>query len=167
VPAKGQKGTDFHQPSISSPSTPANTAPRTHPEPGSHQRPLPHSWPGNIRELENTLGGAALLAGGGRIEAHHLSFSHRAMPTPTSVPTSGSADSHAGPVWLEVRQQLLRLLDRDQPELLAQWEALLVETSLTRQLSAEAANRAMQKELKRPARHSTTRRAKRLGLCIS
>jgi len=101
--------------------------------PDATQRLLAHSWPGNIRELENTLTGAALLAGGGRIEAHHLSFSHRTTPTPTSAPaTTGSSDSHADPVWQEVRQQLLRLLDRDQPELLAQWEALLVETALTR-----------------------------------
>lgn len=33
---------------------------------------LRHRWPGNIRELENVIHGATLLAGGGRIEREHL-----------------------------------------------------------------------------------------------
>jgi DNA-binding NtrC family response regulator len=35
-------------------------------------RLLAHPWPGNIRELDNVLGTAAALAGGGTIEPRHL-----------------------------------------------------------------------------------------------
>ena len=97
--------------------------------PDATQRLLTHHWPGNIRELENALTGAALLAGGGRIEARHLSFNRRAAESVApATPQEGSAD----PAWQGVRQQLLQLLERDQPQLLAQWEALIVETALTR-----------------------------------
>jgi Nif-specific regulatory protein len=36
------------------------------------QRLRQHDWPGNIRELENCIESAVVLAGSGRIEPKHL-----------------------------------------------------------------------------------------------
>ncbi|WPP47062.1 sigma-54 dependent transcriptional regulator [Pseudomonas sp. AN-1] len=100
------------------------------------QRLLAHSWPGNIRELENTLLSAALLAGGPLIEGRHLQFSRRAAPAPAPTTTAGAPPNNAGaptdPLWQGIRQQLQELLDHEHPELLARWEELLVETTLAR-----------------------------------
>ncbi len=112
-----------------------------------HARPLPelsadavhrlllYNWPGNIRELENTLISAALLAGGPRLEAHHLQFSRRATsPSHTSAITSGSSTVQGSPdqLWQGIYQQLQVLLDHDHSNLLASWEKLLVKTTLSR-----------------------------------
>jgi DNA-binding NtrC family response regulator len=100
------------------------------------QRLLAHSWPGNIRELENTLLSAALLAGGPLIEGRHLQFSRRAASAPAPTTTAGAPANNAGaptdPLWQGIRQQLQELLDHEHPELLARWEELLVETTLAR-----------------------------------
>ena len=100
------------------------------------QRLLAHSWPGNIRELENTLLSAALLAGGPLIEGRHLQFSRRSASAPAPTTTAGAPANNAGaptdPLWQGIRQQLQELLDHDHPELLARWEELLVETTLAR-----------------------------------
>ncbi len=41
-----------------------------------------YPWPGNVRELENVLERAAIVAGSGRIEAHHLPADISARPLP-------------------------------------------------------------------------------------
>lgn len=71
-----------------------------------------HAWPGNIRELENVVHGAALLAGGPLIRREHLQL---------SLPSFGSTDAHEDVDLIEVlkplfhermRQQESDLLDR-------------------------------------------------------
>ena len=58
-----------------------------------------HSWPGNIRELANTLERAVLMANGPRLGAEDLQFKTRkrnATPTGTiATPTNGSAPRSA------------------------------------------------------------------------
>ena len=95
------------------------------------QRLLAHSWPGNIRELENTLLSAALLAGGPLIEGRHLQFSRRAAPALVAA-TAPGADAPTDQLWQGIRRQLQELLDHDHPGLLARWEELLIETTLAR-----------------------------------
>ncbi|MFC2972888.1 sigma-54 interaction domain-containing protein [Azotobacter bryophylli] len=94
------------------------------------QKLLAHSWPGNIRELENTLQGAALLAGGPLIEARHLQFSRRTAPLRGGAPAND--DASAEQLWQGIRQQLQELLDHPQQDLWARWEALLLQTTLSR-----------------------------------
>ncbi len=98
------------------------------------QRLLAHSWPGNIRELENALLSAALLAGGPLIEGRHLQFSRRAAPSLIAAPSSTAAASDAPPeqLWQGIQQQLQALLDHDSQALWSRWEELLLQTTLSR-----------------------------------
>ena len=56
--------------------------------PEARQRLAAHSWPGNIRELENVLHHAAILADGGTIQAHDLQL--------VSAPPIAEADPSPG-----------------------------------------------------------------------
>ena len=59
---------------------------------------LEYSWPGNIRELKNTMWRAAILADGRQIEPNHLGLSARPAMAPdsTSAPrTLEAAEQHA------------------------------------------------------------------------
>ncbi|MBV2132353.1 sigma-54 dependent transcriptional regulator [Pseudomonas sp. MAP12] len=98
--------------------------------PDAVQRLLAHNWPGNIRELENTLLSAALLAGGPLIEGSHLQFSRRAVASQGVLPASSGAP--ADQLWQGIQQQLQELLDHEHAELWSRWEALLVQTTLSR-----------------------------------
>ncbi|HYQ40204.1 MAG TPA: sigma-54 dependent transcriptional regulator [Pseudomonas sp.] len=100
--------------------------------PEAVQRLLAHNWPGNIRELENTLLSAALLAGGPLIEGRHLQFSRRAAPAPASAATSPGGATAADQLWRGIQHQLQELLDHDHPQLWARWEELLLQTTLAR-----------------------------------
>ena len=97
------------------------------------QRLLAHSWPGNIRELENALLSAALLAGGPLIEGRHLQFSRQVV---AAVPPTTSATAGVGAppeqLWQGIQQQLQALLDHDSPALWSRWEQLLLQTTLSR-----------------------------------
>ena len=62
-----------------------------------------YCWPGNLRELENALGRAAILAGaGGRIEAAHFEF--------LQIRNAASANIKSGPA-LEAEEEPLLTLD--------------------------------------------------------
>lgn len=54
--------------------------------PSAEQRLLEHSWPGNIRELENVVHHALLVARGERVEADDLRLSPQKARTKTSLP---------------------------------------------------------------------------------
>lgn len=90
--------------------------------PEAEERLLNHRWPGNIRELENVLLSATLLANGSRIEAHQLPI-HATAPIRTPEPP-------IDPVWRTIQNQLTELLERGDEGLLARWEELLLETTL-------------------------------------
>ncbi len=47
-----------------------------------------YAWPGNLRELKNTLWRAALLAEGGVIDSRHLSLPQLSVASPPAAPTS-------------------------------------------------------------------------------
>jgi Nif-specific regulatory protein len=55
---------------------------------------LAHTWPGNIREVQNAVERALIMSDGGRITAAQL-----ALPTPTTRPIDGAAStsSHVAP----------------------------------------------------------------------
>jgi Nif-specific regulatory protein len=50
------------------------------------QRLLDHTWPGNIRELENCIESAVVLAEGEWIEAHHLALPESTGGSPRDTP---------------------------------------------------------------------------------
>jgi len=47
-----------------------------------------HPWPGNIRELQNTVERLAILASGGEITADHLPEELRGSPSPSQTPAT-------------------------------------------------------------------------------
>jgi two-component system response regulator AtoC len=62
-----------------------------------------HSWPGNIRELENALERALILARGGRLAPGHFAFAAARATEPSAAePAAQEAD-------LSVKRQLRRL----------------------------------------------------------
>nr|WP_249935109.1 sigma-54 dependent transcriptional regulator [Azotobacter chroococcum] len=100
--------------------------------PGAAERLLGHSWPGNIRELENVLLSAALMAGGQLIEVRHLQLRPRSAPPASARPLTVPAEAPVDPLWQGIRKQLGELLERGDDGLLARWESLLLETTLQR-----------------------------------
>jgi DNA-binding NtrC family response regulator len=72
-----------------------------------------YGWPGNVRELETCLASAAVLAGGGVLQARHLPEPVRgALEGPGEGPVEAAADA-AGREDAEQRERLVRAL-RDQ-----------------------------------------------------
>jgi DNA-binding NtrC family response regulator len=75
-----------------------------------------HSWPGNIRELENVIHNAVLLAKGSVVQASELKLSR--------------ATNAASPSWTdEYRQLIERLLAAEEPNLFARITEQLVRTT--------------------------------------
>lgn len=93
--------------------------------PEAIERLLCHRWPGNIRELENVLLSAALLAQGERIEGGHLQLRGQTQNLRSPEPS-------IDPLWQNIQHQLSELLERGDEGLLARWEGLLLETTLRR-----------------------------------
>jgi DNA-binding NtrC family response regulator len=56
--------------------------------PEAMARLLAHSWPGNIRELENAVQGAVILSGGREIDADRLALDEDQLLTPSGAGTS-------------------------------------------------------------------------------
>jgi two-component system response regulator AtoC len=72
-------------------------------DPGVVELLVSHSWPGNIRELENALERALILARGGRLAPGHFAFAAARATEPSAAePAAQEAD-------LSVKRQLRRL----------------------------------------------------------
>ena len=77
-----------------------------------------HCWPGNIRELRNTLATAIALAGGARVERHHLprDFGADLLAGTAAAPPlphrSAPAAEEANPLVVAERERLLFELKR-------------------------------------------------------
>ncbi len=100
----------------------------------TESRLLGHRWPGNIRELENTLLRAALHADSGVIEADQLHLhgeADEACPAGTA-PHPGNSPNDPASLWHDIGISLRQLLDHEPDELWARWEQLLLESTLTR-----------------------------------
>ncbi|MDR3427481.1 sigma 54-interacting transcriptional regulator [Silvimonas sp.] len=88
---------------------------------------LQHGWPGNIRELENVIHAALLLAHGGEIRQEHLLL-EQDLATPSIEPTpTHSADPDA-----EIGVALEKMLNAATPDLFTRMELLIVRTALSR-----------------------------------
>ena len=99
--------------------------------PATESRLVGHRWPGNIRELENTLLRAALHADSGVIEADQLHLHGEAgdsNPGGATMPPDNNPES----LWHSIGTSLRQLLDHEPDELWARWEQLLLESTLTR-----------------------------------
>ncbi len=83
----------------------------------AHRALAAHPWPGNIRELENVIHNAVLLASGPTVDAGDLRI----------APPGGSA-SPEGALEDELRTRFERYLDRAEPDLYARVLRLLVTT---------------------------------------
>ena len=68
--------------------------------PDARQRLLAHDWPGNARELRNTLERAAILCDGGMITSDHICVS--AVPSSAPVTTAPVAHQPPTPETLDV-----------------------------------------------------------------
>ncbi|WP_432719687.1 sigma 54-interacting transcriptional regulator [Jeongeupia wiesaeckerbachi] len=83
---------------------------------------LDYAWPGNIRELENVVHFALLVASAGEIRAEHLKLA--GAPTRTTAQPTG-ADVHAPPLAV-IGQQLRALFASGQPGLYNELEQLIL-----------------------------------------
>jgi DNA-binding NtrC family response regulator len=77
-------------------------------DPEAQRRLLGYDWPGNIRELQNVLERAVLLAEQGVIGPEHLATSVR--PSPTSLPESSGPESVLRPLEEIERDHVIRVL---------------------------------------------------------
>ncbi|MBM3117003.1 sigma-54 interaction domain-containing protein [Jeongeupia naejangsanensis] len=82
---------------------------------------LGYAWPGNIRELENVVHFALLVASGGEIRAEHLKLA--GAPTRTVAPSG--VEVHATPL-VAMGQQLRALFAAGQPGLYNELERLIL-----------------------------------------
>lgn len=73
---------------------------------------LGRRWKGNVRELENAVERAVLLAGGERIEAQHVMMEEPVMAGSPSVLNPTTAPSSAGSLWEMERDLIMHTLDR-------------------------------------------------------
>ncbi|MFT3906125.1 MAG: sigma-54 dependent transcriptional regulator [Steroidobacteraceae bacterium] len=80
---------------------------------------LGYAWPGNIRELENVIHFALLMASGDVIRRENLRF----VPLPVSAPRAGAA---SGDAFENIRGELQRLFRAPPQDLHQQLEQLLI-----------------------------------------
>ena len=73
---------------------------------------LRRQWKGNVRELENAVERAVLLAGGEGIEPQHVMMEEPVMAGSPSVPSHTTAPSTAGSLWEMERDLIMHTLDR-------------------------------------------------------
>lgn len=86
----------------------ANGLPPRELAPAALARLLQHGWKGNVRELENCLHRAVVLASGARIEAHDIEpASARGTPVAAVNPAGGVAGGLAGRTVDEVERTLI------------------------------------------------------------
>jgi aliphatic sulfonates family ABC transporter substrate-binding protein len=96
--------------------------------PSAEQRLLAHSWPGNIRELENSIHHALLVRQSDRLIADDLQLG----PASISAGPLEAEDSNAASereVFAELERVLVALLDRKLPDLHERIEAALLATT--------------------------------------
>jgi len=95
---------------------------------GAEQALLQHSWPGNIRELENALHHALLVHEGDRLTPQDLPFG---VPSPAEalLLERDSEDLATDEVLGELERVLVALLDRKLPDLHERVEAALLTTT--------------------------------------
>lgn len=82
-----------------------------------------YSWPGNIRELENVMHFALLIAASDLILPEHLKFTGDAF-NPTSAPNPNDQNP-----WSIIEQQVATLLKQPAEDLFQSLEALIVHTA--------------------------------------
>jgi two-component system, NtrC family, response regulator AtoC len=68
-----------------------------------------HPWPGNIRELENTIQRAVILSGGGAITPEHLDLSNARAPYVIDLTEAVREGRVLSSVVAEVQNEMLRL----------------------------------------------------------
>ena len=85
----------------------------THLSPEVLERFQASSWPGNVRELRNMLERAAILAGEGEIQLHHLPGAAAPPPPPEPVaaqlPPEDALQVRAGSPMSEIEEAYIRL----------------------------------------------------------
>jgi transcriptional regulator with PAS, ATPase and Fis domain len=123
---------------------------------------LDHSWPGNIRELENVIHAALLMAYDGIIAPEHLLLEQEAAPEPTvwNNPTASPATAPATDPDALIRAALDSLLAEATPDLHARLELLIVRTVL----DAHRYNQVRSAEALGISRHALRTLMKRYGL---
>src|SRR6188768_2016983 len=92
------------------------------------ERLLQHSWPGNIRELENAMHHALLLCHGAQITPEDLRLSaldSRVAQGARAVGSAGSADADR----TSFEQALLEVFDQELPNLFERIEHLVLKTA--------------------------------------
>lgn len=94
--------------------------PQIRTSPAAERALLMHSWPGNIRELENVIHHAVLVCQGDLIEPSHLQLSTLFI---SSAPRSNSPHSGA------LEQALTDLFEQDLPDLYHQLEHTIMRTA--------------------------------------
>jgi DNA-binding NtrC family response regulator len=68
-----------------------------------------HDWPGNVRELRNILEGAAIVAGAGTVEMHHLPRSFRFYRTGNAIPTVGDVRIPVGSTMEQAERAVIEM----------------------------------------------------------
>jgi sigma-54-specific transcriptional regulator len=94
--------------------------------PDAVERLLDHTWPGNIRELENVIHSALIVARGGIVRAHDLGLTTARTSAPHAETTSTPAP--ASPL-AALERALVALFDRNVPDLHAQVEGALMKAA--------------------------------------
>ena len=116
-----------------------------------------YAWPGNIRELENVIHFALLVAGGAQIEPQHLKFSSAAAGHARSRPAS-VADS---PIAV-IRSQLQRLFAAQEPGV-ESWHSQLERLIVTEAFNASQNNQVRAANLLGISRNEVRTLLKRHG----
>jgi sigma-54 dependent transcriptional regulator len=93
--------------------------------PAAEQALQRHSWPGNIRELENVIQVGLIMSSGGHIDVDDLRLSPLDAGDATGLEVAEGSDPGAA----ALTRELLRLLNTDRGDVYEVVERLLVETA--------------------------------------